>query len=739
MTTRTPQVAFSSGELDPLLQQRQDFQRWQSGLSTCRGFVPLRQGAFTLSPGTIWRGTTRENRRAIRVPFIFSREDALSLELTDQAMRVWRYGQLIETSPGVPYELVTPFREADLDNIDFVQNGDQVYVVDGVRPMQIIRRFALDNWTIEDATFTKGPFQAQNLDQTKRLTVGASEGTGVALSTDFDFFEAGSVGSILLIKPTDYVSVGFWVGGFASFPGALYRNDGKIYRFLSGLNTGLVPPVHTSGTVFTDSGNGVLFEFVSTEQGIVRITSVTDARNALCDVIQTVPVPAVSQSTYRWSLGAWSELAGYPSRLAKYRQRLYAANTRENPRSLWASTIGDFFDFEPRDEADASFAYDIADDRSRNEIGWLMGAQRGIYIGGIGEVYRGFSAVSGEAIGPETFDTELVDAGGAAAVRPARPYGFPVFVSSDRRALHEARYSFETDAIGPKELSLPSRHLGAAGFKKFDWQTKPDQTGWLITDAGEGVAVIYDPEEDVLGWVPYPVAGGVIEDLDVTPSPDGSFDVVTFIVRRQIGGEEVRFVEEQAVNFAAQLGAVGPEFLNHAFAGRVFAADPETDWFDMSHLIGETVWAWTDKGQMGPYTVPLDGQVQLDDLVGHAIIGLADDTRRARTLALRASAPDGDARGRPMRVQSGTGIGIYQTAAGQVQAILCDEEQEQGGEVEELVRDGSLDQPGPVVTALLSRDLPTGHEQELKLEFTPRGIAPLTITAVVPPVDEAGA
>lgn len=88
--TSPPQVAFSSGELDPLLQRRFDYQRFQTGLAKCRGFLPLPQGAFTRAPGTIHRGATRGNAAGILVPFEFAENDALVLEFTPLKMRVSR-------------------------------------------------------------------------------------------------------------------------------------------------------------------------------------------------------------------------------------------------------------------------------------------------------------------------------------------------------------------------------------------------------------------------------------------------------------------------------------------------------------------------------------------------------------------------------------------------------------------------------------------------------------------------
>lgn len=131
MTRARPvQNAFSSGELDPRLHARNDFQRFKTGQAVCRGFMPLRQGAFTRAPGTIWRGNPRNSAPSVRIPFVFADDDAVELEFTDGIMRVWRYGEPVMDGAS-PYELATPYVEADLPNLDFAQDGDVIFIVDG--------------------------------------------------------------------------------------------------------------------------------------------------------------------------------------------------------------------------------------------------------------------------------------------------------------------------------------------------------------------------------------------------------------------------------------------------------------------------------------------------------------------------------------------------------------------------------------------------------------------------------
>ncbi|MGB1390665.1 MAG: hypothetical protein ACPG61_17465, partial [Paracoccaceae bacterium] len=92
----------------------------------------MRQGGVTRMPGTIYRGATKNNQKTRLVTFQFSENDAVTLEFSDGVMRVRRYGALVMDGPS-PYELVTPFLEADLDSLQWVQSADVIYLVDGKR------------------------------------------------------------------------------------------------------------------------------------------------------------------------------------------------------------------------------------------------------------------------------------------------------------------------------------------------------------------------------------------------------------------------------------------------------------------------------------------------------------------------------------------------------------------------------------------------------------------------------
>lgn len=738
--SRPLQNAMSSGEISPLLYSRPDYQRYQTGLRTCNGFIPLRQGGATRAPGTIFRGYTRNNAKARLIDFEFSQFDALTLEFTAGYMRVWRYGSLI-TSSGQPYELATPYGESALDKLAWAQSADVIYMVDGAQPMQKLSRLALDNWTIAPVDFERGPWRASNSDETKTIRAsGADVGASITLTAaGGDVFQSGHVGTLMRLEASEFTNVPLWAGNAETAVGNYVTYDDNIYRLTAGDNTGVNPPIHTFGERRTDASQSTRYTFVSDLAGVVRIDAVATPTSATATVLDQLPKPVVDDPTFRWSEGAWSSIYGYPAAVELFQQSLYAGFTAEEPRTLWASVLGDFENFEPSDEADGSFGYNISGSRSQNAGQWLARARRGIYIGALSEVALGFSADASQRIGPTTFDTSTEATDGASPVQPITPYGYPIIVTKDGTRVQEIRYSIEEDGGVPVELSLPSEHLGAELFLEMIWQSAPQKLSWIRRGNGELAVMLYDPQENVLGWARCSVAGGEVEALSVVSDPTTGSDVLTMSVKREIDGSTVRMIEEQAITYGTLADNSPISEAVHFFAAAVFTPTEPTTTFSVPHLVGETVYAWTDAGEHGPIEVPANGEVSMPVPVSRAAIGLFDATHELETLAMPANAPDGSPIGRPTRIHAGSGLMLHRTAAGWVQAVerrLTDPPKL--FDRQEIV---PLQIASDLVEAYSGRapiEVHTGYAEEVSLRFTPYGGAPMTIAGFVGDLEEAG-
>lgn len=732
-----PQYAFSSGEISPLLWGRPDYQRHQTGLRTCRGFIPLKEGGITRAPGSLRRGNTRADAPARLIGFVFATNDAVVLEFTAFRMRVWRYGELV-LAGGVPFELVTPYDDAAVARLTFEQSADVIYLADGVLPPRRLARLALDSWTIAQWTPSDGPFRPGNTNPSVTVQASAQVGT-VTLTASSAIFSAGMIGGLFQLEPDGYPTIPLWTANTTVAVNSLMRASGRIYRVDAGTNTGVVPPSHVEGVELTDQNTNIRWEHVSDGVGIVRITAVASGTSATAQVLRRIPPNCVTAPTYRWAEGAWSAKNGFPAAVASADQRLIFASTPTDPRTIWHSAAGGFGEFLAGVEADSAFAFGIAGSVSLNAILWLQETDRGLAVGALGQILSARSTDASVGLSPVTTRYRPDANIGVSGARPIAPDGVPIFISRDRTRVFEVRYQFESDANQPVELSAPSAHLGAVGFHEIVWQQAQQRAAWLRRSDGTLAMMLYDPQEDVLGWAPVPVAGGFVESLCVTPDAGTAQDVVTMVVRRTVGGQTVRFVEELVFPYGVVAGSQPIAEAVHYYAATVFLPGAAADTFVLPWLAGEEVRAWTDKGDYGPITVAPEGTVVLPDRVTRATIGLFDTTHEVETLDIRGAAPDGSTLGRRKRILPGGGIRLHRTA--QLRVATRTRSLAKGvdtGRFKTIIDRPVASDLSEAFSGVAELQVHSGDREEQSYVFVPVGGAPATILEVVPMIQQEG-
>lgn len=750
--TSPPQVAFSAGEIDPLLHRRFDYQRYQTGLKKCHGFLPLPQGGITRAPGSTYLGAPFLDRKCRLVPFQFAANDAMVLEFTAGVIRFWRYGTLVlKPDLSGPYELASPYLETDLPNLQWVQSADVIYMVDGRNPVQRLARAALNSWTIGDAVFENGPFRVQNLD--KALTVQASATSGtVTLTASAALFQSGHVGSLFLLRPTDMTGVQIWTSNTSYAVGALVRVGNKVYR-QAGTSTVTClqdAPIHEEGK--QNYGGGIVWEYLADDTGIVEITAVTSATVATATVKRALPPGVKDDPTYRWAEAAWSDIYGYPASIEIFDQRLVLAATPGEPRTIWFSTVGAYLDFLPSVEADGAFAHTIAGIDSQNAITGLRRGRTGLHIFAMSEELSSRSDSRAQVIGPTNAVFSQDGSSGARPGRPISPGGDPMIISRDGRRLVLIRYDIQAEGNREANLSRASQHLGDQGFARVVWQQTPEPRAWILRDSGDLAHMIYDADEEVLGWGTHSLAHaatlGVIEDIIATQNEDGTEDQIWIVASYRPAsagfGEVDRSIERL-------------DFTHHLCRALVLPAeDPPSGTASVAlpWLAGRDVLVEGVPYEAGrpPFYPPLPpvryttraangtGLVTFAQDMASAVVGLFDDSHEAETLDIVAAAPDGNTTGRLKRLGPTLGIGLHDTEGGTVQAVESHgPRQSAPARPAQAILPPALGEdrvdPWSGVTTV---DCPTGHALGLSLRFRPEGNAKMTITGVFPTVSEGG-
>nr|MBP6748428.1 hypothetical protein [Xanthomonadaceae bacterium] len=619
MSTVAPiQSNFNGGELSPAIEGRIDINKYTNGLQKMRGFVPLVQGPARRRSGTRFVGEVEDSTvRTWLFSFIFSDDAAFVLEFGNNVMRFYRnHARVIYSKPGnyngatqytqgsltfytvdgnsyycikdslgnlptdpvywyllpsLPpiYEIPTPWATADLTKADgtfrlwLEQSGDVVYISHPTIPTQKLIRVFTTGFILTPAPFKNGPFVGVNPDETRTVYASAETGTGITLTASAAIFDAGQIGSQMLIETKLSDTVPQWEPGKVVAAGVTRRSDGSYYLCAVAGTTGGSKPVHLEGSRY-DGDPGAQWTYLHSGYGVVKITAIGGGgTTATADVLSRIPSQAVGvgNPTTRWSFAEFSAQLGYPSHCAFFRERLWLFRGVQ----AWASVASDFENFANRDgpdvTADMAISINFASDQI-NDIAWVAPANA-LLVGTVGNEFAISELSSSEPIGPANVQVNAQTAHGSRQGRPMRGNDSILFAQKSGRKLREIRFSFESDGYATTDLTVLADHVTKGQIVQMAYQQEPHSIAWSACNNGELIGFTFNREQDVLGWHVHPIGGtaAAVESVACIPSPDGARDELWMIVKRTIGGVTKRYVEWMDRDFISSEGMT----LNDAF------------------------------------------------------------------------------------------------------------------------------------------------------------------------------
>lgn len=542
--------SLNGGELSPLMNGRVDIEKYATGAQTLENMIPKLQGPVERRGGTLFIGEGRTPTARIYLPkFTFDEIESYTLEMGDEYFRFFTQRGQLEASPGVPYEIAHNYPASDLTlngvfRPSYVQSRDQVFWANSEHPPKVLSRLGATNWTWDNLPITGGPFKDQNeADITARLSAVADVGDTVVLTVTPGGFEAGHVGSLFELEHDD-VSTTLWDNGLAVAAGSAIRWDGRFFTTTAGGTTGTIPPTHSSGTV---SDGGVSWTYRHDGRVIVKFLSIIDGDRANVEIMTPISGDVVHPKfTRKWAFGAWSQVEGWPSEVAFFRERLVFGRGT----SIWLSCAGDYTNFAARTggliTAENAISLQIANARA-DEIKWLQGAQN-LLIGTAG----GISVLREQTVqlpfGPGNVTIIPGPVIGAAAIPPLEtPSGQILYVDRTRTAIRAISYSSDSDTFQAPDITRLAEHVLSAGVVDVVYQAHRDSIVWCLLENGELAALSYDAGESVFAWSRHKAAGpeAFIEAIQVIPSPVtvNRRDDLWMVVLRTFDGIPRRYVE----------------------------------------------------------------------------------------------------------------------------------------------------------------------------------------------------
>jgi hypothetical protein len=342
-----------------------------------------------------------------------------------------------ELASGAAEEISTPYTEADLPYINYVQSADTMFIAcRGYQP-RILVRYSHYNWTISLYEFKNGPFMAVN---TSAITIASTATTGnVTLTASSAIFDAGHVGS-------------WW----------------RIGAAVSG--------------VF----------------GVVQITAVTDSTHATATVKRTLSGTA---ATTTWAEGAWSDYRGWPSCVCFYADRIGFAGSESEPQAQWWSVSGDYTDYSrssPLNDADGITLN--LNSRAVHKIESISNLGDILPLTDEGVWWSG-PVNSGGSFTPTTAKHKFQMLGGSSSINPVIIDNQAIFVQKSNNGLRVVEWNENSGGYVGGPVTYFSGHLFADHtIVEMEFQSEPEPIIWMIRDDGVLLGCTYNAAQKVIAF-----------------------------------------------------------------------------------------------------------------------------------------------------------------------------------------------------------------------------------------------
>lgn len=641
-------TAFTAGEISPLLHGRVDTQQYQFGLKSCENFVPVNEGPIVKRPG--FEFIRDADASAVWLSaFRFSVTQEYVIEWGDESARFYTNGGRIETSPGVAYEISTPYAAAHVPALSTQQSFDRLYIDHGSYAPGSITRTSAVTFAHATSAFKNGPFADVNIDEAVTVTASGVSGS-ITVSASAAIFSAGHVGSLLRIEAKDFSDIPAWEANAKNVAiGNLRRSDGKVYQAATAGITGSVPPTHESGSEwdgsntvnFNDDGPfGVQWTYLHDRFGIVQITAVAgDGESCTATVLRRLPGSTTTVATHRWAHSVWSDAAGWPQIVV----HAFGRQVHFKDFDLCASVSGDFLNH----QAFTSSGTVTADMAFRRRLAtedpplWAL-ADRKMQVGTASKELAIGAVNTQAAVSADNIDALPQSFYGSEPVWPVQVGSESVFVERGARQLRAAAYDFGSDRYLATDLTAAARHITAPGMI----QLAPQRTGRMLHVVRSDGQVITHPinRGEIKGFGRL-IPGGDAQILSAVSimGDDGKIDDLWALVSRETPDGTRKEVWKQSR--WRELG----DALDEAFfvdgGVRVNASAGQTTFSGLTHLAGQAVAVLAGGGVIDGQSVDADGVLTLPEeqvpVAAYTLIVGLQYTARAVMLRPYVNAPGG--------------------------------------------------------------------------------------------------
>ena len=560
--TRTFKQSFSGGEISPEMFGRIADNKFQQGAALMRNFIAKPQGPAQNRPGFAFVKEVKDSTKATRLlSFTFNTTQTMVIEMGNQYFRFHTQGATLNYSNGtawnsgtsyaigdialyngvnyyaktahfnsqppnatnwyalpadMTYEIPSPYLEAELFDIHYVQSADVMTLVHPNHAPRELRRLGATRWELKVIDF--GSPIAAPTGVSVSMYIPSSTTTNTDTYEDHEYVvtavkpnlidesnqsTSASVSNNIFVTGAKNTVTWNAVSGATRY--RVYKNQGGLYGFLG----------ETTTTTLID--NNISPDFSRT--------------------------PPIHENDF---VGT----GNYPGAVSYFEQRRVFAGTNNAPQNIWMTKSGT--------ESNMSFGLPIRDDdriefrvaaREANTIRHIVPLTNLLLLTGSAE-WR-VTSVNSDAITPTSISVKPQSYVGANNSQPVIVNNSLVYGAARGGHVRELGYNWQANGFITGDLSLRAPHL-FDNFTIVDMglSKSPIPIVWTVSSSGKLLGLTYVPEQQIGAWHQHDT-DGTFESVACVS--EGNDDVTYCVVKRTINGNSVRYIERMGTRlFATQ-------------------------------------------------------------------------------------------------------------------------------------------------------------------------------------------
>ena len=621
---RVLKQSFSGGEVSPEMFGRIEDAGYQNGAAMVRNFMVRPQGSLENRAGFAFVRAAKYADKAVRlIAFAYSPTQTLVIEFGHKYCRFHSQGGTVLDGSGDVYEIATPYEEAHLFDVHYVQSADVMTLVHPQYAPRELRRYGAADWRLQEIAFE--PTLAPPANVKGQVHGGGGIETQYVV-TSIDGNDESRASAAVKLTNNLYTTGNRNVLSWDKVAGA------KRYK------------------VYKKSGG--LFGYI----GQTEDTSLTDD-NIAPDLASTPPVYDK----------LFAQADDYPAAVSYFQQRRVFAGTVSKPLHVWMSKSGteSNMSYSIPSRADDRILFRIAA-REAGMVSHIVPLSKLVLLSGGAE--WNVNTLNSDALTPDSVSVSPQSYVGASQVQPVIVNNALVYAAARGGHVRELAYNWQAGGYITGDLSLRCAHLfDGREIRDLAQAKAPYPVVWAVSSDGSLLGCTYLPEQQIGAWHRHDTDGAFESCACVS---EGADDILYCAVRRQIGGRTVRYIERMA---ARRFDA--PEDAFFVDCGLSYNGTPTDTVSGLEHIEGKLVHILADGAVMPPQTVA-SGRVSLPHPAAKIHVGLpiAADMQ---TLPLAVPLDNAYAQGRQKNINK-VWLRVYRTSgifAGQSDTELVEYKQ----------------------------------------------------------------